>query len=140
MSKDVEVIVNGDPTEGSEMTIDNGNLELVVRVTSQAKSLCPVDTGSLRRSIMWKVPERSGGLEEGEPVTEEVKKGSGLVGTATDYAGYVEFGTRRQPAQPYLRPAVEIEILGPNGANILTETAIQEMAKALTKNRKVFTA
>jgi HK97 gp10 family phage protein len=55
-----------------------------------AKCLCPVDTGRLRNSI-----------------THEVVTGEEAVyvGTNVEYAPYVELGTSRQTAQPYLRPA-----------------------------------
>lgn len=64
------------------LTIQNG-----------ARRYCPVDTGRLRSSI------RSSGVRE---------DGKGLyveVGTNVEYATFVEFGTRRQRPQPFLRPA-----------------------------------
>ena len=55
-----------------------------------AQQKCPVDTGNLRASI-----------------THEVDAGGKAVyvGTNVEYAPYVELGTSRQKAQPYLRPA-----------------------------------
>jgi HK97 gp10 family phage protein len=64
-----------------------------VRVERGAKRLCPVDTGRLRASITHSLERDSQGL---------VAK----VGTNVDYAGYVELGTSRAPAQPFLRPAL----------------------------------
>ena len=55
-----------------------------------AKRLCPVDTGRLRNSINHK---QSGDTE--------------YIGTNVEYAAYVEMGTYKTRAQPYLRPAVE---------------------------------
>lgn len=55
-----------------------------------AKRLCPVDTGRLRNSITHVLD--SGGRAV-------------YVGTNVEYAPYVELGTSRQKAQPYLRPA-----------------------------------
>ena len=55
-----------------------------------AKRLCPVDTGRLRNSITHALD--SGGRAV-------------YVGTNVEYAPYVELGTARQKAQPYLRPA-----------------------------------
>lgn len=57
-----------------------------------AKAKCPVDTGRLRNSI-----------------THEVAAGEGAVyvGTNVEYAPYVELGTRRHSAQPFLKPAAE---------------------------------
>lgn len=53
-----------------------------------AKRLCPVDTGRLRSSISHARDEDSA-----------------YIGTNVEYAPYVEFGTSRQKARPYLKPA-----------------------------------
>lgn len=53
-----------------------------------AKQIVPVDTGRLRNSITHAV--------EGKDV---------FVGSATSYAAHVEYGTIKQKAQPFLRPA-----------------------------------
>ena len=54
-----------------------------------AQDLCPVDTGTLRGSI-----------------THAVGGDTVEVGTDVEYAPYVEFGTRKQRAQPFLTPAM----------------------------------
>ena len=56
-----------------------------------AKKECPVDTGNLRNSI-----------------TNEVQSSEKAVyiGTNVEYATYVELGTTRTKAKPYLKPAV----------------------------------
>lgn len=56
-----------------------------------AKKQCPVDTGRLRNSITHRV------FNGGEKYV--------IVGTNVEYGKYVELGTSRQKAQPYLRPA-----------------------------------
>ena len=55
-----------------------------------AKKECPVDTGNLRNSI-----------------TNEVQSSEKAVyiGTNVEYAAYVELGTTRTKAKPYLKPA-----------------------------------
>lgn len=53
-----------------------------------AKRLCPVDTGRLRNSITH--------TTDGE---------AAYIGTNVEYAPYVEMGTSRTRAQPFLRPA-----------------------------------
>lgn len=55
-----------------------------------AKKECPVDTGNLRNSI-----------------TNEVRSSEKAVyiGTNVEYAAYVELGTTRTKAKPYLKPA-----------------------------------
>ncbi len=63
--------------------------DLVLLVETEAKKRCPVDTGKLRASIT--------------PVIESWA--AGYVGTNTHYAPYVEYGTEKMPAQPFLEPA-----------------------------------
>lgn len=55
-----------------------------------AKKECPVDTGNLRNSI-----------------TNEVRQSEKAVyiGTNVEYAAYVELGTTRTKAKPFLKPA-----------------------------------
>lgn len=55
-----------------------------------AQDLCPVDTGYLRDSAFIK--------RESDDVQ---------VGFDADYASYVEFGTYKMEAQPFLRPALD---------------------------------
>ena len=79
--------------------------DLVLLVEGEAKKLCPVDTGLLRASIT--------------PVIESWA--AGYVGTNTHYAPYVEYGTRKTPAQPFLEPAYEV---GRQQASRIFEQAI----------------
>ena len=68
-------------------------------VETHSKILCPVDTGFLRNSIQ----------------VDEVTPVQAVIAPHTDYAEFVEFGTERQRAQPYMRPALdqnEREIVG----------------------------
>ena len=90
-----------------------GMIEVAIRVTSQAKLLAPVNKkvglgGQLRNSIMWKSYNKTGGITEGQKLSENVTKDEVIVGSATEYAVYQEYGTRKMSAQPYLRPAVDI--------------------------------
>ena len=72
--------------------------KLGVNVQSRAKMLCPVDTGRLRSSIQTTSPK-----ETGTGVTVRI-------GSNVNYARYVELGTRRMRARPYLRPALAQEV------------------------------
>lgn len=58
---------------------------------SHAKQLCPVDTGNLRNSITH----------------AQLNDHTEVIGTNVEYAPYVELGTVRMAARPYLRPAAE---------------------------------
>ena len=53
-----------------------------------AQDLCPVDTGNLRNSI-----------------THTADTDAAYIGTNVEYAPFVELGTRRAAAQPFLKPA-----------------------------------
>ena len=59
-------------------------------VETAAKEKCPVRTGRLRSSI----------------TTEKVKPFEVHVGTNVFYGPFVEYGTRKMSAQPYLRPSL----------------------------------
>ena len=61
------------------------------KAETYAKKLCPVDTGNLRNSITH---------AQFDDHTE-------VIGTNVEYAPYVELGTVRMKARPYLRPAAE---------------------------------
>lgn len=91
------VTVNEDNTrEVSALIVsalDRAMEEVGLAAEGFAKRKCPVDTGNLRNSI-----------------THEVNLGgvgghAAYVGTNVEYAAYVELGTRRTQAQPFLRPA-----------------------------------
>lgn len=69
--------------------IDAGLEMIGLTAENYAKKACPVDTGRLRNSITH---TQSGDNSE-------------IIGTNVEYAPFVELGTSRQAAQPYLKPA-----------------------------------
>lgn len=81
-------------------------------IQAGAQNRAPVDTGNLRSSISTDT-QTGGGTLRAE------------VGPTANYGGYVENGTSRQRAQPYLRPATDAALpgyqaaLGQLGADIL---------------------
>lgn len=60
-------------------------------MVTHARRLAPVRTGRLKNSL----------------VAERIGNAVWLVGTDVPYAAFVEFGTRRMRAQPYLGPSLE---------------------------------
>ncbi len=115
-------------------TIEAANIELLTRVTAQAKSLSPVDTGSLKNSIMWKTSKMSGGHSGGNTLSEIVtNKHDGIVGSATEYAVYQEFGTRNQPGKPFLRPAILIEFFGLDALETMARFSKSKMKEKRTR-------
>ena len=61
------------------------------KAESYAKELCPVDTGRLRNSISH----------------AQMDEKTEVIGSNVEYAPFVELGTRKMAAKPYLRPAAE---------------------------------
>jgi HK97 gp10 family phage protein len=60
-------------------------------VAGQAVELAPIDTGNLKASIHY-----------------TVKGDTAIVGANTDYAEYVEYGTKFSQKQPFMRPAIDV--------------------------------
>lgn len=60
-------------------------------IEGDAKKSCPVDTGRLRSSITTDL--------------SQINSYEASVGTNVEYAPHVEYGTSKQSAKPYLRPA-----------------------------------
>lgn len=84
-----------------------------------AKMKCPVDTGLLHNSITHALdgestaisdytdnPKKQSGSYSGNAPGESSGKRAVFIGTNVEYAQAVEFGTSKQKAQPYLKPAV----------------------------------
>lgn len=92
MADGVEVV--GDNTKQVEAAVSAAVKRALEAIGLQAEGYaaekCPVDTGRLRDSIT------------------HIRLGNSVyIGTDLEYAPYVELGTSRQKAQPFLRPAAE---------------------------------
>lgn len=81
-------------TDRTRRNVEREVKRAALNVQNNAKRAAPVDTGRLRNSIAHEI--EGDGLEA-------------TVGTNVEYAPFVEFGTRRGRAQPYLLPALERE-------------------------------
>lgn len=90
-SVQVRVISNRLPGMGPliQAAVSEAVKKTTLDVEAKAKGLAPVKTGTLRRSIVSQFPS---------PLT-------GIVGPSVLYGKFVEFGTRRMGARPYMRPA-----------------------------------
>lgn len=76
--------------QASYAQIEKALKSVALSAEKYAKRDCPVDTGRLRSSI-----------------THETDKNTAYIGTNVEYAPYVEMGTSRMRAQPFLEPAME---------------------------------
>ncbi len=94
-------------------------------VHGQAVNLCPVGQypkgsgkvgGNLRNSLSYSINGKVKGMNgspgqraaPGSGVRPNRDKYSVIIGTSVEYAPYVELGTSRMKAQPYLTPALEL--------------------------------
>lgn len=126
MKTDVKVTWNGQEVkvQAKKVTGKTG-WELALIVEGQAKLLAPVNYGYLAASITSQEQARGtelgvpsprpapAGKNPGEPlgfrkITPPDRPQTWLVGTAVEYAPYIEFGTMRMDAQPFLRPALDM--------------------------------
>lgn len=82
-----------------------------LKIEADAKRLAPVDTGFLKSSIYASTSQGSdysgtgGALPEVTPSSDQ----EAIVGVGAEYAQYVEYGTWKMQAQPFLTPAAEAQ-------------------------------
>jgi HK97 gp10 family phage protein len=104
-----------------------GMLNTAYMIHEDATRMCSVDTGRLRSSLC--VATKEGVLNEQAQNKEDVitppqEDFEVYIGTRTYYGPFIEFGTRKMPAKPYLRPAFDKNI------NKLTEEIKKEIERA----------
>lgn len=80
-----------------EKEIDKAITESALSMAGIIKARTPVRTGRLRASI----------TAASHLLDSSVKSGEGDVGTNVEYAPYVEYGTKKQKPQPYMRKGAE---------------------------------
>lgn len=94
--------------------IDKSLLEAGIIIQNQAVVLCPVDQGRLRGSIFLKMKNYSrGNAYSNKALAKDLidfpsENGIVYVGTCTEYGPYVEYGTWKMNAQPFIRPSFDI--------------------------------
>ena len=82
------------------------------KIERRAKGSAPVDTGFLRNSIYVRTEDSSDQKGSGGELFPELPAAAhneAWIAVGATYGIYLEYGTSRQPAQPYLVPAVEAE-------------------------------
>ena len=118
--------------------------QTAILVSNQAKALAPADTGLLRNSIMAiSANFRKNGFNNGsgeqasKPLTEKPKARTAHVGTAVDYAIWVEFGTSHQAPQPWLRPAGDLITKRKSTEQVIAKYFNDEIVKSTKRKDKV---
>lgn len=96
-------------------------------VADEAKLKVPVDSGDLKKSIKVRAGKRAG---RGK-IRRTVVTGKGFFKGQEFYGGFVEFGTRKMRARPFMRPAYEAKKKQAKNASIdeinrLVQQAVKE--------------
>lgn len=118
---------------------------LCIALVALGKELVPRDTGELQNTIMAKGPDFEFGFNESsgakapdkERLDMPVPDGHAVFGTGSNH-WYPEFGTRRQQAQPFIRPAAELLVMGGKAKNIVAKWNAEEMAKQFKEGKRQF--
>ena len=117
------------------------NLMIGAAIASQAKLLAPVDYGQLRNSLSASNTSRTELLnnmpgEKAEALdTQGLKDDEVYAGSNSDHAIFQEYGTVKQPAQPYLRPAMEAIVQRKEPAEIFAKYGREAMDRELKRGR-----
>ena len=100
-----------------EKAVQRGLVDSVTVIANDAIQLCVVDTGHNRRSIAYKVGNKSvrkgrpkgdeKPFEEGQP---DLKTLEGAIYSTSGYGGFLETGTARMEPRPYIKPAFDMNI------------------------------
>lgn len=107
----VTMVWNGDEVKRqAEILAQKSAFEIGLFVEGQAKLLAPVDTGRLRGSIQTVsgTGQRTKPKDSNDTIAQPSEVRETFVGTGVDYAPYMEYGTIKTSAQPFLRPALDI--------------------------------
>jgi len=82
-------------TAGATIEAANSAMKTTTgQVRDQAKQIAPKRTGNMANNII------------AEPVKKTAASVTGTVNAKADYSSFVEFGTYKMSAQPFMRPAV----------------------------------
>ena len=136
---------NGDEIKSLARKVVEGSVwDLAMEVNSRAKEYCPKRYGYLAASINVQMknkgtelespekyrrmnPPRGYNVEHFEPITPPEIETEADIGTAVPYSFYMEYGTYKDAAQPFLRPAFDetfgkfSEIVESNGKNVFAD-------------------
>lgn len=116
-----------------EQALEKSLLKLAIGIQGQAVLLAPVNKGRLRGSIFIKSKNFNKGNDYSnkalsEDIIEDVTEPLTYhIGTNVSYAVYQEYGSIKNKAQPFLRPAFDIynskslEIIQSEGRSVFKE-------------------
>lgn len=139
----------GDPKKAVKLALNPSSLNIGVAIASQAKLLAPVDHGQLRNSISVSTLKETKLLNDGkfspknspmeyaeELDTKGLKDGEAYVGSNSDHAIHMEYGTIKAVAQPFLRPSAELIMDRKTPADVVAKYCNEQMEKELKKRKE----
>jgi HK97 gp10 family phage protein len=125
----------GDPKKAVKLALNPSSLNIGVAIASQAKLLAPVDHGQLRNSLSVStlketklLNNKSGEFAEALD-TQGLKENEAYVGSNTDHTIFMEYGTVKTPAQPFLRPSAELIVDRKSAGDIIAKYGKEAMDK-----------
>ena len=131
----------GNPKDAVDNSVRMSNMQIGVAIASQAKLLAPVDMGQLRNSLSaisfdeMELLNDSDGEKAKQLSTLGLKDGEVYAGSNSDHATFQEYGTVKQPAQPFLRPSVELVVQRKKPAEIVEKYGKEAMDKEFKGRR-----
>lgn len=87
--------------------LDTFALDGAEKMLQIVKQQCPVDTGKLRDSLYITATDKSRRGGRGSTSTLSVENTYCFITTDVHYAWFLEFGTSKMPAHPFMRPAFD---------------------------------
>lgn len=94
-----------------------------------ASSAMKVTTGQVQATAKQVAPKRTGFMANNisvEPVNKTATSVTGAVNAKADYSSFVEFGTYKMSAQPFIRPAVSA------AQSLFIKTTMDKLKEAAT--------
>jgi hypothetical protein len=132
----------GDPKKAVKLALNPSSLNIGVAIASQAKLLAPVDNGQLRNSLSAStlketklLNNKSGEFAEALD-TQGLKANEAYVGSNSDHAIHMEYGTIKAVAQPFLRPSAELIVDRKTPADVVAKYCNEQMEKELKKRKE----
>ena len=113
MNMSVDVKLNLKVDKATKEVIDASKMAMrdtTVEVTHDSVQLSPWLTGNNRRSITGEVSGMGGVASGGEGRTERMvddSKIEGAVYSTSGYGGFLETGTSKMAARPYIKPSLD---------------------------------